>query len=596
MRWIESYKITSVVRPDKLIWFFIYFCSCSYQIEQADLIIHNAIIYTVDENFSVAEAMAVKDGKIIAVGAEREILNKYSAKEKIDALKHPVYPGFIDAHCHFLGYGKSLQQINLTGTKSFDEVVQRVISFYRSFPEEREMQGETLKAKSKQNPNNIHPITNNLSPLSIRRGEGGEAGLTGRGWDQNDWAIKHFPDKTILDSLFPNTPVFLKRIDGHAALANSEALKRAGITTATIIQGGIVELKNNQTTGILIDNAVDFVEKNIPVFSNEQKTIALTDAQENCFAVGLTTVDDAGLYSDEIDLINEMHKSGKLKMRVYAMLDGNNPDSLKKYLEMSPLKTGRLNMRAFKFYSDGSLGSRGALLLEEYSDQPIHYGIPINSEKYLMEAAEMLYKRGFQMCTHAIGDSANRMMLNIYSKILKGTNDKRWRIEHCQVVQPSDLEKFPLFNIIPSIQPTHATSDMYWAGERLGNERVKNAYAYKNLFDQNKMIALGTDFPVENISPLKTFYAAVFRKDEKGYPESGFQMENALSREEAIRGMTIFAAIANFEENEKGSLEPGKYADFVILDTDIMSATQEEILNTKVLSTFLNGEGVYQSK
>lgn len=541
------------------------FCACQFQSEQADIIVHNATIYTVDENFSVAEAMAIKDGKIIEVGPEREILNKYSAKEKLDAMKHPVYPGFIDAHCHFLGYGESLQKVDLTGTKSFEEVVEKIQDFIRYSP----------------------------SPLG-RVGEG--PWLTGRGWDQNDWAEKQFPDKKILDSLFPRTPVFLKRVDGHAALANAEALQRAGISASTVIPGGIIEIKNNELTGILIDNAVDFVEKKIPVFSREQKTKALTDAQHNCFAAGLTTVSDAGLPSSDIFLIDELQKAGMLKMRVYAMLDGNNPDSLKKYLEIKPFKTERLSVRAFKLYADGSLGSRGALLLEEYSDKPGHYGLPINTKEYLTEAARMLDRNGFQMCTHAIGDSAGRMMLNIYAEVLKGTNDKRWRIEHCQVVHPDDRKKFSEYNIIPSVQPTHATSDMYWADERLGKERVKNAYAYKELFELNRMIALGTDFPVENISPLKTFYAAVFRKDEKGYPETGFQVQDALTREEALRGMTIFAAIADFEENEKGSLEEGKCADFVILDTDIINAAPEQIFNAKVLGTFVNGEKVFEWK
>jgi predicted amidohydrolase YtcJ len=561
--------ITKTVKKLKIYLFLLAcFSSCRFQSEEADLIIHNATIYTVDENFSIAEAMAVKEGRIIAVGPEREILNKYSTKEKIDAMKRPVYPGFIDAHCHFLGYGESLQKVDLTGTKSFEEVIEKI---------------QDIKQVIEPHP----------EPAEGAAPEPAEGWLTGRGWDQNDWEVKQFPGNKMLDSLFPDIPVFLKRVDGHAALANSEALKRAGITTATEIPGGIIEVKNGQLTGMLIDNAVDFVEKKIPLFSREQKTKALLDAQQNCFAAGLTTVSDAGLPSSDIFLMDDLQKAGELKMRVYAMLDGNNPDSLKKFLDIKPFKTDRLNVRAFKLYADGALGSRGALLLEEYSDKPGHYGLPINTGDYLAETAKMLNEKGFQMCTHAIGDSAVRMMLNIYAEVLKGTNDKRWRIEHCQVVNPDDLEKFSQYNIIPSVQPTHATSDMYWAEERLGEERVKNAYAYKELFEQNKMLALGTDFPVENISPLKTFYAAVFRMDEKGYPGHGFQVKDALTREEALKGMTIFAAIAGFEENEKGSLEKGKFADFVILDTDIMSAPPEQILKAKVLSTYINGEKVF---
>ncbi|HDY87263.1 MAG TPA: amidohydrolase [bacterium] len=521
--------------------------------EETDIIIHNATIYTVDNTFSKAAAMAVKDGKIVAIGAEREILNKYKAKEVIDAGTRPVYPGFIDAHCHFLGYGLSLQQVDLVGTKSFDEVIEKVVGFSK----------------------------NNNS-----------AWITGRGWDQNDWEVKEFPNKKKLDNLFPNTPVFLKRIDGHAALVNSEALNRAGITVETKTDGGIVEVKNGELTGILIDNAIDLVSKVIPTPSKEHITKALQNAEKDCFAVGLTTADDAGLDKEVVDLIDSLHRNGLLKMRIYAMI---NParENLNYYSENGQLKTNRLNVRSFKFYADGALGSRGACLIEPYSDEPGHYGLLLNDAGYLKQMAQKVFDMGFQINTHCIGDSANRLMLDIYGEILKGTNDKRWRIEHAQVIHPSDFEKFARYNIIPSVQPTHATSDMYWAEDRLGSERVKGAYSYKQLLEQNGMIALGTDFPVEDIKPLNTFYAAVSRKDSRGFPKSGYQIENALTREEALRGMTIWAAIANFEENEKGSLEVGKFADFVILNRDILQIPLGEIQNIKVVSTFVNGEDVY---
>jgi len=524
--------------------------------EETDLIIHNATIYTVDNTFSKAAAMAVKDGKIIAIGAEREILNKYKAKEAIDAGTRPVYPGFIDAHCHFLGYGLSLQQVDLVGTKSFDEVIEKVVVFSK----------------------------NNTSVW-----------ITGRGWDQNDWEVKEFPNKEKLDSLFPNTPVFLKRIDGHAALINSEALTRAGITAETKTDGGIIEVKNGELTGILIDNAIDLVSSRFPPPSKEQITKAFQNAEKDCFAVGLTTVDDAGLDKEIIDLIDSLHREGLLKMRIYAMI---NParENLDYYSENGQLKTDRLNVRSFKFYADGALGSRGACLIEPYSDEPGNSGLLLNDAEYLKQMAQKIYDMEFQMNTHCIGDSANRLMLDIYGEILKGTNDKRWRIEHAQVIHPTDFEKFARYNIIPSVQPTHATSDMYWAEDRLGPERVKGAYAYKQLLEQNGMIALGTDFPVEDIKPLNTFYAAVSRKDNRSFPEGGYQIENALTREEALRGMTIWAAIANFEENEKGSLEVGKFADFVILDGDIMKTPLDKIQNIKVVSAFVNGEEVHSIK
>jgi len=555
--------------------FIIFSCSCE-EGEQADLIVHNAKIYTVNDLFEIAEAMVVKDGKIIAIGAEHEILNKYNAKEIIDAKKQTIYPGFIDAHCHFLNYALSKQEVNLVGTKSFEEVIERVKKF-----------AETNHTEW----------------------------IIGRGWDQNDWEIKEFPNRFELDKLFPNKPILLTRIDGHAALANANALNIANITAETKIDGGIItfmieqngnqiQFKNTelnayknlapQPTGILIDNAIEFVSKHIPKKNKNVKSLALIEAQKDLFSVGLTTIDDAGLDKDDINLIDQLHQQNKLKIKVYAMISGNI-DMLDYYLAKGPYKTDKLSVCSFKFYADGALGSRGACLIEPYSDiiEQSHHGLLLNEEVFFNKYAPLLYKKGFQMNTHCIGDSANRIILNVYGKVLKGVNDKRWRIEHAQVIHPTDFEKFKTYTIIPSIQSTHATSDMYWAKDRLGEERVKHAYAYKNLLTQNGIIALGTDFPVEGINPINTFYAAVVRKDNKGYPENGFQMNNAITRQEALKGMTIWAAIANFEENEKGSLEVGKSADFVILNNDILETKKENILSVKVVQTFINGESVY---
>ena len=520
---------------------------------QGDLIIHNAVIYTVDSAFSVKQSMVIKEGRILALGTDEEILNKYNTKEKINAEGKAVFPGFIDAHCHFYAYGKGLQEVDLTGTKTFDEVIKRVVDFSKS----------------------------NKSEWII-----------GRGWDQNDWDEKEFPTKQKLDSLFPSIPVLLNRIDGHAALANSTALTRAGIKSPGKFTGGIIEGKLGKLTGVLIDNAVDSVTKAIPKITDEQIKNVLLAAQEKCFAVGLTTVDDAGLDKNIVEIINGLHKEKKLKMRVYAMLTPNK-ENTEHYLKTGPYKTERLNVRSFKFYADGALGSRGACLIKEYSDKPGHYGFLLSEPGYFKKSAKQMVEKGFQMNTHCIGDSADRVVLDIYAENLEGKNDKRWRIEHAQVVDKEDLDKYGAYNIIPSVQPTHATSDMYWAEERLGKERVKTAYAYKDLLKQNNMLALGTDFPVENINPIYTFYAAVVRKDHKDFPEGGFQIENALLREETIRGMTIWAAYSNFEEKEKGSLERGKFADFVILDKDLMKVSDKEILSSKVIATYINGEKVF---
>lgn len=532
----------------------IVFCSCN--MPKADLIIYNAKIYTVNENFDIAEAMAIKDGKILAVGNSAEIRKQFSGKEEIDAAGKAIYPGFIDAHAHFYGYGQSLQSIDLRGTKSWEEVINRLNEFAKTHP---------------------------------------DGWLTGRGWDQNDWEDKQFPSKEKLDALFPNREVILTRVDGHAAIANQSALNAAGITKSFTLTGGDIVEKDGKLTGLLVDNAVDLVASKIPSPNEDQAKKILLDAQQNCFAVGLTTIDDCGLDFNAVDLIEKMQKDNSLKMRLYVMLSDaeKNFDYL---IKRGAIKTDRLNVRSFKVYSDGALGSRGACLLHPYSDMPDKSGFLLSDIKHFEEVAKKIYANNFQMCTHAIGDSANRSILKIYNAVLGEKNDKRWRIEHAQIVAPEDFKLFGKSSVVPSVQPTHATSDMYWAKDRLGETRIKGAYAYKQLLDQNGWIPLGTDFPVEEINPMFTFFAATARKDSKDFPKDGFQMENALTAEEALRGMTIWAAKANFEEKEKGSLEVGKFADFVMMENDIMKGNAQQILTNKVLKTYLNGEKVYEKK
>lgn len=528
----------------------VFLFACSPK-EEVDLMVFNANIYTVDSGFSTVEALVVRDGKIIATGSNADLKARFNAKDNLDAGGDFVYPGLIDAHCHFMGYAKSLKAVNLMGTKSFEEVVQRIVEFQEK------------------------------NQLSF---------VTGRGWDQNDWEIKEFPNKAILDSLFPNIPILISRVDGHAALANQAALDY-GKVRDTILTGGIVETDSaGNLTGILIDNAVDLIE--VPDLEQEDLLEAIDVAQNNCFAYGLTTLDDAGLDKKSIDLIDSLQKAEALKMRMYVMVS-DRKDLRDYYLKKPKIKTDKLNVRSFKFYADGALGSRGACLLNPYTDHPHSHGFLLDSVKHYKIYAAVLSKLNWQMNTHAIGDSANRAMLHIYGE---AAQDKRWRIEHAQVVNESDFHLFKKFQVIPSVQPTHATSDMYWADERLGDQRIKDAYAYKRLLKEYGKIALGTDFPVEDISTIKTFYAATIRKDVEGYPEEGFQMENALTREEALKGMTIWAAYSNFEEDEKGSLESGKWADFVILDKDWINCEPDEILETKVLCTYIGGEEVYRMK
>lgn len=530
------------------------FSYCVIAQQKIDLLLYNTTIYTVDDRFLVKEAMAVDKGKIVETGTSKALLKKYLPAGKIDAHGKFVYPGLIDAHAHFVNYGLSLQRADLRGTVSWNEVLERLVA------------------------------------LAAANSDGW---LQGEGWDQNDWEEKEFPTNKKLNELFPDRPVVLSRIDGHAIIANDVALQKAGINAGDKIDGGEIEVSGDKLTGILVDNATGLVTSKIPPLSDSLLISALIKAQQNCFASGLTTIDDCGLDYRMALFIDSLQKEKLLKMKLFIML--SDVQSNYEFLfSHGKIKTGRLNVSSFKVYADGALGSRGACLLQPYSDRRGWNGFLLNSQEHMDSVAKILASKGLQMCTHAIGDSGNRVILNIYGKYLKGKNDRRWRIEHAQVINKNDFHLFGAYNIIPSVQPLHATSDMSWAGVRLGSERLKYSYAFNDLKKENGWIALGTDFPVEDISPLKTFYAAIARKDEKGFPGAGFQRENALRRQDALRGMTIWAAKSNFEENEKGTLEAGKFADFVVADQDLLQIPENEILNTQIIMTFINGEKVFE--
>ncbi|MEI7490938.1 MAG: amidohydrolase [Bacteroidota bacterium] len=525
---------------------------------KTDLIVYHAKIYTVDKVLTVVEAMAVNNGKIIATGSTRDILEKYKSERKLDAGGKPVYPGFIDAHCHFYGYALNFRYIVLNDCKSFDDIIIRI------------------QQSGKYSPRDW---------------------IVGRGWDHNLWKEKKFPDRRKLDELYPGNPVVLTRIDGHVVLANNMALQKAGIDPDNTFQAGEVETRLGTLTGILSENAADQMRNAIPKPGPGMLLGLLARAGENCFAAGLTTVCDAGLDAETAGLLCDLSSGpdSSRMIRVYAMLSPSG-ENIKQFILKGPYKNSRIRINSVKMYADGSLGSRTALLKQAYSDMPGNHGIQVVSADSLRKICKLCLDCGYQLNTHAIGDSANNIVLSIYGEYLKGTNNRRWRIEHCQVVDPADLHKFRDYSVIPSIQATHATSDMGWANDRLGTERIRGAYAYKSLLKQNGWLANGTDFPIENISPLLTFYASVSRKDMEGKPAGGFQPENALSREEALRSVTIWAARADFWEDEIGSIEVGKNADFVILDRDIMLVDESEIPKTNVLATFVAGLEIYTRK
>jgi predicted amidohydrolase YtcJ len=519
--------------------------------QTADMIIRNAKIYTVDPGFSTAEAFAVRDGLFVAVGSDREILEKFTSETVIDAGGRTIYPGFIDAHCHFLMYGQTLQKANLRDTKSFDEIL------------------AILEEHHRENP---------------------EGWLEGTGWDHNDWPVKKFPDNRKLNEMFPQVPVVLTRIDGHAVLANEAAIQASGIQPDAFSEREVIR-KNGRLTGIFLENAADALKNAIPSASRRGKEEALLKAQRNCFAVGLTSVHDALLSHDDITLIDSLQEKGDLKMRIYGMMSPDEKNMAR--LVEGPILKPRLHVASIKLFADGALGSRGARLLAPYSDAPETSGIFVNDQEYLKDICRKAYRAGFQVNTHCIGDAAVKRMLDIYQEILGGPNDRRWRIEHAQIVAPEDFARFGRFNVIPSIQTTHCTSDMYWAEDRIG-DRIKYAYAYQQLLRENGWLPNGSDFPIEEINPILGFYAGVVRKDPMGWPPERFQPENSISRKEALQAMTIWAAKAAFEERVKGSIEPGKLADFVMLDTDLMEVEEDQLVGSKVLLTVSNGEIVYR--
>jgi predicted amidohydrolase YtcJ len=525
------------------------------------VLLHNARIHTVNPARPSAEAMAFAEGRILAVGSEAELSAAYPEARRLDAGGATVVPGLIDAHGHLLGLGHSLLRADLVGTRSVGEAVERLRAFEATLPE--------------------------------------GAWLLGRGWDQNEWPGQAFPSAADLDAAFPGRPVWLVRVDGHAAWGNTAALARVpALAEASDPEGGrILRDADGRPTGVFIDAAMGLVQRAIPEPSPEEHRQALALALAETARHGLTGVHEAGVDLGAVALYRQAIDAGRFPLRLYGMIGGPGT-TLDHFCDEGPLMDygGRLAVRSIKLYIDGALGSRGAALLDDYADDPGNEGLLIYTPSAYEAVVERAMGCGLQVNTHAIGDRGARVVLDAYARATAatGTTDGRHRVEHAQVLAPEDIPRFAELGVIASVQPIHATGDMGWAEARVGAERIRGAYAWRSLVASGARLALGSDFPVEPVAPLLGFHAAVTRQDAAGRPPGGWYPEERLTREEALRGFTLDAAYAGFMEAEVGSLEPGKRADFVLLDRDLLSVPDEELLATEVLATYLDGEPIHQ--
>ena len=526
----------------------------------ADLVVENALIYTVDAKKPKAVALAVKDGKFIYVG-DKVAAHAGPQTQRIDAKGAAVIPGLIDSHTHLRGLGDLLSSNDFRRFKSPGEIAL------------------SLKQKADSSSNTTW--------------------ITGRNWDQANWGDR-MPTKSDLDAVIPNHPVFLRRVDGHAAWVNSRALSLAKVTRDTPDPPGGKILRNakGEPTGILVDRAMALVAKNIPAATAEQIEASLVRAAQECARLGITTIHDAGVDRLTVDAYRRLTAKKQLPVRIYAMIGGTG-DLWDEFRKSGPVIDDRLSFRTLKLVSDGAMGSRGAAFWQPYSDDKANSGLLILSKEQIEKSAGQALDSGFQVAVHAIGDKANSTVLEAFIEAFKakgitGKNDKRFRVEHAQVIRLPDFALFGQYDVIASIQSTHATSDMRWAGQRLGPDRLQGAWATNRFLKAGAHIANGSDFPVEDPNPIWGFYAAVTRQDHNGNPPGGFLPDQILSRDRALQSFTLDGAYASFEENKKGSIAVGKFADFLILDRDIMTLAPKEIIGTKIKLTILNGEIVYR--
>jgi hypothetical protein len=527
----------------------------------ADLIVTGAKIHTVDAAFADAQAFSVRDGRFTYVGSVAGAMALRGPNTAVlDLSGSTVLPGLIDAHIHLTSVGMDLSQVDVFKLHSYEEVVARTVAFARTSP---------------------------------------DAWILGDGWDQNLWPGKTFPTHEALSAALPDRPVALSRVDGHAVLANAKAMRIAGIDKSTHDPAGgrIVRGANGEPTGVFLDAAQGLIYDKVPEPTHDQLVRATRSAIAECNRWGLTTVAEPGTNDVHLAAHRALLEAGEYSIRNYAMLS-DNAELIAEHLRSGPIDAaydGRLWVRAIKMFADGALGSRGAALLAPYSDDPGNVGLVVTPGSHMQEVAEKALRAGFQVCVHAIGDRGNRTVLDAYEGALRAVpaSDPRFRIEHAQVIALDDIPRFAKLGIIPSMQSTHQISDMAWAQARLGPDRIQGAYAWRRLLDTGVIIPNGTDAPVEAVSTLRTFHAAVTRQNESNLPAGGWYPDQRMTRDEALKSMTIWAAHANFQEKILGSITPGKYADFVVMDRDWMTAPPEEIMATRIQGTYLSGKRVY---
>ncbi len=541
-------------------------CGCGVR-ENADLILLNGNVITLDSSDSRVEALAIRNGRIIATGSNLDIRSRYASMRAEDLEGSTVLPGFTDSHIHMLSLGRFLERLSLKETRSYTDVL------------------DSVRQRAAVTPKNrwIH----------------------GRGWDQNLWPDKNFPSNETLNAVSRDHYVLLKRVDGHAVLVNDNVLNLAGISPKTPDPPGgkILRDAHGKPTGVLIDNAADMIIPFIPTATANENRESLRLAFNHCLENGITSVHDAGIDSANLAIYHDLGRKKQLPLRIYAMLEYSDRALVGRFLDEGPalgLYDGFLTVRSVKLYADGALGSRGAALLEAYSDDTQSRGLIVTPHDDLSGIAKRSLDRGFQLCTHAIGDSGNRFILTVYEFVLSGAkldfDSVRWRIEHAQVIHPDDFKRFGSSGIIASVQPTHCTSDMVWAEQRLGPERVKGAYAWRSLIESGARLCLGSDAPVESCSPLWGIYSAVTRQDHAGNPARGWYADQIMSIHEAVRGYTVNSAYAAFEDHMKGTIEKGKFADLVVLSDDITKIRPSEILTAKIRMTLVNGKVMYRKK